>query len=85
MYIITDETGRVRASSPTDCLANAFFVETPEGFDGENLHDWRLVDGALLYDPEPVQDMPTPEERIAALEAKLASYEAAYAEGVNEA
>ena len=85
MYIVTDNTGRVRASSPTPCLVDAVEVETPEGFDGENLHDWRLEDGALLYDPEPAQDMPTPEERIAALEARLASYEAAYAEGVNEA
>lgn len=85
MYIITDETGRVRASSPTDCLVDAVEVKTPEGFDGENLHDWRLFDGALLYDPVPAQDMPTQEERIAALEARIASYEAAYAEGVNEA
>ena len=72
MYILVDETGRVRASSLTDCLVNAVFVEKPEGFNGENLHDWRLEDGVLIYDPEPMQDAPTQEERIAALEAQNA-------------
>lgn len=85
MYIVTDNTGRVRASSPTPSLVDAVEVETPEGFDDMHQGDWRLEDGALLYDPEPAQDLPTQEERIAALEARLASYEAAYAEGVNEA
>ena len=72
MYIITDETGRVRASSTTNCLVDAVEVETPEGFNGENLHDWKLVDGALVYDPEQTQDAPTQEERIAALEEQNA-------------
>lgn len=45
----------------------------------------------VLYTPDELAAMEeernkhTPEQRIAALEAQLAAYEAAYAEGVNEA
>ena len=72
MYIITDDTGRVCASSPTNCLVGAVFVDTPEGFDECMQHDWKLVDGALVYDPIKTQDAPTQEERIAALEEQNA-------------
>lgn len=69
MYIITEETGRIYASSPTPCLVGAVEVETPEGFDEAKQQDWRLEGGALIYDPQPEQDAPSDKERIAALEA----------------
>lgn len=61
--------------------------------DDRGIYRYKLVDGIPVersqeemdadYDPP----IPTPsaEERITALEAQLAAYEAAYAEGVNEA
>lgn len=42
-------------------------------------------DGSVYVKPEPGEPKPTQEERIKALEDNLASYEVAYAEGVNEA
>lgn len=52
-------------------------------------YDYRYIDGEYIYDPlpEPEQpeEQPTMEERVKALEDQLAAYEAAYAEGVNEA
>ena len=68
MYIITDDTGRVCASSPTDFLVGAVEVEMPEGFDDILQHDWRLENGVLVHEPEEAQVTPTPQERIAALE-----------------
>ena len=57
----------------------------PEG----NLYEYLYVDGEYIHDPLPAPEQPevkpTQEERITALEAQLAAYEAAYAEGVNEA
>lgn len=51
-----------------------------------NVYDYLYVDGEYIHDPLPeAEHQPTQEERIAALEAQLASYEAAYTEGVNEA
>lgn len=44
-------------------------------------------DGSVWAEPEypPQEDNPTQKERITALEDQLSAYEAAYAEGVNEA
>lgn len=51
--------------------------------------DYLYIDGEYIYDPLPISDPPDPqptlEERTKALEDRLDSYEAAYAEGVNEA
>lgn len=56
--------------------------------DGD-ISDYLYVNGEYVYSPMPEQEepeiQPTQEERISALEARLAAYEAAYAEGVNEA
>lgn len=57
----------------------------PEG----DISDYLYADGEYVHSPLPKQEepetKPTQEERISALEAQLAAYEAAYAEGVNEA
>lgn len=56
--------------------------------DGD-ISDYLYVNGEYVYSPLPRQEepeaQPTTEERISALEAQLATYEAAYMEGVNEA
>lgn len=56
----------------------------PEG----NPYEYRYVNGEYIHDPLPVPEQPelqpTQDERIAALEAQLAAYESAFAEGVNE-
>ena len=57
----------------------------PEG----DITEYLFVNGEYIHDPLPIPDKPDPqptqEERISALEAQLAAYEAAYVEGVNEA
>lgn len=46
---------------------------------------WDEYEEYGVYHPYEFDDKPTQEERIKALEAQLAAYEAAYAEGVHEA
>ena len=61
--------------------------------DERGIYRYKLEDGKAIERAQDEMDadyvepeaQPTAEERIAALEAQLAAYEAAYAEGVNEA
>ena len=61
--------------------------------DDRGIYRYKLVDGAVVErtreemeaDYTPPEVKPTDAERISELEAKLAAYEAAYEEGVNEA
>lgn len=81
-----DEDGRiVSATEQRYAPADAVIVDKlPEG----NMTDYLYIDGEYVYNPLPKPDepdlQPTQEERITALEAQLAAYEAAYAQGVNE-
>ena len=85
--LILDENSRiVSAVAQRYAPENAIIVDNlPEG----NPHDYLYIDGEYVHDPLPIPDGPDPrptqEERIKALEDQLAAYEAAYAEGVNEA
>lgn len=87
------EDGRIEAVSakryaPEDAV---MVDDLPDG----NPFDYRYVDGEYIYDPLPkpeIEQTPTQEERIAALEVQSAAtqkrlddYEVSYAEGVNEA
>lgn len=79
-----------RILSAWDKLPGADYGDRPivDALPDGNLYGYRYVDGEYIYDPLPTdetENQPTNEERIAALEAQLAAYEAAYAEGVNEA
>lgn len=87
MYIVTDESGRVKIASQDTRLAGSIAMDAPEGFDpmADDIGEWRVQDGTLVHDPQETAKEPTEEERISALEAQLAAYEAAYAEGVNGA
>lgn len=87
MYIVIDENGRVKIASHDTRLFGGVEMDAPEGFDpmADDIGEWRMQDGTLVHDPQETANAPTAEERISALEAQLAAYEAAYAEGVNEA
>lgn len=52
--VVLREDGRIGASSLThDMGAGAVSVDMPESFDPEKQADWRIVDGAPVYDPLP--------------------------------
>lgn len=78
MYIKHDEEGKI---------VSLFLGCTPDNADEyEEVPDDEAVAKAF-FDEQRSQQRPqaTAEDRIAALEAQLAAYEAAYTEGVNEA
>lgn len=56
MYVISDANGRIVGSSDSG-LVGATEVATPDGWDTEHQHDWRMEDGVLEHDP-----LPEPEE-----------------------
>ena len=99
MYFKHDETGRILICAIEQLSPDMVWAEPQEGFDPQTMQDWRveridppyetpegvLIAAELVYDPLLVEVQPSPEERIAALEAQLASYETAYAEGVKDA
>ncbi|MEA5017060.1 MAG: hypothetical protein VB099_21135 [Candidatus Limiplasma sp.] len=64
MYVMTDTTGRIGATSATHHLGEGEVEhEFPPEFDFTRQQDWRLVDGALVHDPLPnPQPVPTPTE-----------------------
>lgn len=83
-----DENKRIL--SAWDKLPGADYGDRPivDALPDGNLYEYRYVDEEYIYDPLPSTEEETKltqEERITALETRLDSYEAAYAEGVNEA
>lgn len=65
---------------------NMVNLDPPEGFIPDEMHEWTYTNGEWTHTPaEEHERKPTQEERITALENQLAAYEAAYAQGVNEA
>ena len=74
---------------------NGNFVENPDltlghvythhRLDGRKIQIYHAFTQEELEAIEAERNKPTQEERIKALEEQLASYEAAYAQGVNEA
>ena len=73
-YVYLDDNNRIAtiqdcALFPDEALEDKAF-DFPEGFVFGTEHEYRFVGGELVHDPLPVPDAaPTPEERIAALEA----------------
>ena len=51
-WVLTDENGCVTATAISGTLDSGTEVDLPEGYDLERQQDWRLADGALVYDPE---------------------------------
>ena len=67
MYVMTDEDGRVTATTPYEEFAAGMAeLDLPEGFGDWPQQEWRLVGGELVHDPPP----PTEEELAAAEEAE---------------
>lgn len=86
MYFEIGENGKIMVCADAQIKPDMVYLSPPAEFTADEMHDWRIEDGAFEYDPLPKPDpQPTADERITALEAQLASYEAAYVEGVNEA
>ena len=93
MYFVISEDGVILMCAQENTQPGMVYMDPPDDFKEEEMHDWRVLDGVFYYEPLPKPDPePTPAERIAALEEKvsaqaalLAAYEAAYAEGVSEA
>lgn len=56
MYVILDASGRIVGSSDSE-LVGATEVATPDGWDAEHQHNWRVEGGVLVHDP-----LPEPEE-----------------------
>lgn len=69
MWISTDETGRICASTDVEEYADGMveFNDFPEDFDFSKQDDYRIVEGVLTHDPRPIP----PEQQIATLKAKL--------------
>lgn len=54
MYIATDETGRIGASTPHEQYAKGMEqFDFPEDFDFAKQNEYRIVDGQLVHDPPP--------------------------------
>lgn len=69
MWIQTDETGRILASTDVEEFAIGMTeFEFPEGFDFNTQDEYRIVDGELVHDPK----APSAEQQIEELKRKLA-------------
>ena len=69
LWIATDETGRITASTDVEEYAAGMTqFDLPDDFDFATQSDWRIVDGALVHDPLPVAEGPTEEEMAEAAE-----------------
>ena len=72
LWIKLTDQGRVGASSPIGPMGeetDALYVDVPAEFVPEAQRDWKVVDGALVYDPLPSEALlalPTLEEINAA-------------------
>lgn len=51
IWVLTDHKGHVTATTIGGTLDDGTEVDLPEGYDLERQQDWRLADGALVYDP----------------------------------
>lgn len=68
MYVQTDDTGRIVATTPYEEFADGMEqFDLPEDFDFAAQNEYRIQDGELVHDPLPEP----PESRIEALKAKL--------------
>lgn len=69
MWIQTDETGRILASTDVEEYAIGMTeFDFPDDFDFVTQDDYRIVDGKLVHDPRPLD----PEIEISNLKTKLA-------------
>ena len=84
MWFLTDDTGRVTATSDNTILTGGVWLEVPDGFTVERQGDYRIVGREFIVDPlpepEPVMSL---EERLERMEARvMAIAEAVVDEGI---
>jgi hypothetical protein len=73
MYIKTDDTGRLICVS-TQSMDESEEFDFPIDFQIKNHHDYKIVDGALIYDPLPEAEQntsPTTQDQIDANAAAI--------------
>ena len=92
MYFEVNSNGRILVCAEESVNSRMVWLEVPADFHPETMCDWRIEGEALVYDPIPVVESPSLEERIAALQkqvdeqaAMIVAYESAYMEGVQQA
>ena len=56
MWILTDETGRIRAASEDTQIVGAEWLEAPEGAAMEDIGSYRWEGWGWVHDPLPVQE-----------------------------
>lgn len=72
--IITDGDGRICACSSNSRLAGAVSVDMPDAFTCTAQSDWRVANGAPVYDPLPQEEpLPDPVAALTAQNALLAA------------
>lgn len=72
MFFSFDDTGRVMICAEEAVFPGMVELVPPDGFTTETQADW-LYTGEWVHDPLPVPEaVPTPEERLAALEEENA-------------
>lgn len=72
MYVVTEQTGRIIASSTEAGLVGAECIEVPDTYEMVNQADYRVEHGVLVHDPQPIDTAhPTTADRLAAVESAL--------------
>lgn len=72
MYFVYNEIGKIMICAAEPSQPGMVQLETPPEFDIDAMHDWRVEDGALVYDPLPVTEAPpTTDERLTDVEEAL--------------
>lgn len=60
---------RIMICAETQLKPDMVQFAPPESFVPEEMHNWKVVDGEFVYDPQPIiEDPPTQAERLDALE-----------------
>lgn len=86
MYFRFEDNGAFVCASEQKIYEDMIFLTPPDEFEFSKVGEWRYKDGTWIHMPIPVEpEAKTYTERIAELEDRLNAYEAAYAEGVNQA
>lgn len=74
MYFDYTVDGEIMICAEEQLMPRMVEIEPPDGFEPEQMHDWKIIDGAFVYDPKPTPETtpePTTEERIKELEEAL--------------
>lgn len=68
MYFEHNADGKIMICSAEEVAPNMVYIVPPDGFSPDEMHDWQIVDGELVYNPLPVPESRTQGERLTELE-----------------